>query len=195
MGRDTRTWRDLNGDDIAQENELGPSTNLNFGKPASVTRPDPAVSNGRISCCTAPACSRSCCPASRDPSTTTTASITTTSGWTTSSRPPPTTPRLSIPDPRGNGETITVYSIAPAKLGVIDNVRYNSTENGREYHGVDLSFNARLRNGTQLQGGVTTGKLHEHICQVDDPNNLRYLRRRVSVRDPVQIERHLSAAV
>ena len=57
---------------------------------------------------------------------------------------------------------------------MIDNVRYNSTENGREYHGVDLSFNARLRNGTQLQGGVTTGKLHEHICQVDDPNNLRY---------------------
>ena len=81
---------------------------------------------------------------------------------------------MSIPDPRSNGETITVYSIAPAKLGVIDNVRYNSTENGREYHGVDLSFNARLRNGTQLQGGVTTGKLHEHMCQVDDPNSLRY---------------------
>ena len=40
-GTDTRTWRDLNGDDIAQENELGPTTNLNFGKPANVTRPDP----------------------------------------------------------------------------------------------------------------------------------------------------------
>ena len=39
-GSDTRTWRDLNGDDIAQENELGVSTNLNFGKPANVTRPD-----------------------------------------------------------------------------------------------------------------------------------------------------------
>src|SRR6185503_19726865 len=81
---------------------------------------------------------------------------------------------IVIADPRANGETITVYSIAAAKLGVFDNVRYNSTENGREYHGVDVSFNARLRNGTQLQGGVTTGTLHEHICQVDDPNSLRY---------------------
>src|SRR5207344_1098588 len=81
---------------------------------------------------------------------------------------------IVIADPRANGEKITVYSITPAKLGVIDNVRYNTTENGREYHGVDFSFNARLKGGTQLQGGVTTGNLHEHVCQVDDPNNLRY---------------------
>src|SRR6185295_2956432 len=40
-GTDTRTWRDLNGDDIAQENEIGPTTNLNFGRPSNVTRPDP----------------------------------------------------------------------------------------------------------------------------------------------------------
>jgi hypothetical protein len=38
---DTRTWRDLNGDEIAQENELGPTTNRNFGLPANVTTPDP----------------------------------------------------------------------------------------------------------------------------------------------------------
>ena len=31
--------------DIAQESELGASTNLNFGKPASVTRPDPGNLN------------------------------------------------------------------------------------------------------------------------------------------------------
>ena len=81
---------------------------------------------------------------------------------------------IPIPDPRGNGETIPVYSLTPAKLGVNDNVRMNSTENGRDYHGIDVSFNARLRSGTQLQGGVTTGKLHEYNCQVDDPNRLRY---------------------
>ena len=39
-GTDTHV-ADLNGDDIAQENELGPSTNLNFGKPTNVTTPDP----------------------------------------------------------------------------------------------------------------------------------------------------------
>jgi hypothetical protein len=46
----------------------------------------------------------------------------------------------------------------------------NSTENGREYHGVDLSFTARLTNGTNLQGGIATGKVHNYACEVDDPN-------------------------
>jgi hypothetical protein len=31
-----------------------------------------------------------------------------------------------------------------------------------------------LSNGTQLQGSVTTGKLHEYRCEVDDPNSLRF---------------------
>ena len=85
----------------------------------------------------------------------------------------PSIPRQEA-DPRGNGETIPIYSIAPSKLGVIDNHRYNTTENGRQYHGIDFSMNSRFRNGTQLQGGITTGKLHEEACQVDDPNRLRY---------------------
>ena len=172
-GSDTRTWRDLNVDDIAQENELGVSTNLNFGRPASVTRPDPDLKrpyqllySGGVQQELLPGLSGSVNYYYRkyynefwvDNVVTTAADYS----------------PIVIPDPRSNGETITVYSIAPAKLGVIDNLRSNSTENGREYHGVDVSFNARLRNGTQLQGGVTTGKLHEHICQVDDPNNLRY---------------------
>ena len=57
---------------------------------------------------------------------------------------------------------------------MIDNHRFNTTENGRQYHGIDFSVNSRFRNGTQLQGGFTTGKLHEEACQVDDPNRLRY---------------------
>jgi hypothetical protein len=173
-GSDTRTWTDRNGDDIAQESELGPSTNLNFGKPASVTRPDPAglkrpyqlLYSGGLQQELLPGLSGSVNYYYRkyyndfwvDNIATTAADYTT----------------ISIADPRNNGQRIDVYSIVPAKLGVIDNVRYNTTANGREYNGVDFSFNARLRNATQIQGGVTTGKLHEHICQVDDPNQLRY---------------------
>jgi len=173
-GSDTRTWRDLNGDDIAQENELGPSTNLNFGKPASVTRPDPAGLKRPYQLLYSAGLQQELLPGLSgsvnyyyrkyyndfwvDNLVTTAADYT----------------PINIADPRNNGQRIDVYSIVPAKLGVIDNVRYNTTENGREYHGVDVSFNARLRNGTQIQGGVTTGKLHEHVCQVDDPNNLRF---------------------
>ncbi len=172
-GTDTRTWRDLNGDDIAQENELGPSTNLNFGKPASVTRPDPDLKRPYQLLYSAgvqhellPGLSTSLNYYYRkyyqdlwvDNVLTTHADYT----------------AIALPDPRGTGETVNIYSIAPTKLGVFDNVRYNSTENGRQYHGVDLSFNARFKSGTQLQGGVTTGKLKEQICQVDDPNALRF---------------------
>jgi hypothetical protein len=172
-GSDTRTWRDLNVDDIAQENELGVSTNLNFGRPANVTRADPDLKrpyqmlySGGVEHELLPGLGGSINYYYRkyyndfwvDNVVTTAADYS----------------PIVIPDPRANGETITVYSISQAKLGVSDNVRYNSTENGREYHGVSVSFNARLRNGTQLQGGVSTGKVHEHTCQVDDPNSLRY---------------------
>jgi hypothetical protein len=49
----TRTWTDLNGDRTVfnqnltlQENELGPSTNANFGKSVQTTTVDPAVLEG-----------------------------------------------------------------------------------------------------------------------------------------------------
>jgi hypothetical protein len=38
---DRRTWRDLNGDDIAQDNEIGASNNLNFLTSKANRRPDP----------------------------------------------------------------------------------------------------------------------------------------------------------
>src|SRR5207344_3437389 len=31
VSTDTRTWTDLNRDDIAEENEIGPPSNVNFG--------------------------------------------------------------------------------------------------------------------------------------------------------------------
>ena len=175
-GTDTRTWRDSNGDDVAQENELGPSTNLNFGRPASVTRPDSGLKrpyqmlySGGLQHELLPGLSASVNyyyrRYHRDFWVDNLA--TTFSDYTT----------IPIADPRGNGQTITVYSIAPAKLGVFDNLRMNTTENGRDYHAVDVSFNARIRNGLQLQGGVTTGKLHESSCQIDDPNDLRFCER------------------
>src|SRR5262249_1661635 len=43
---DTRTWTDANRDGVPQLSELGPSTNLNFGKPAVVTFPSDDVRLG-----------------------------------------------------------------------------------------------------------------------------------------------------
>jgi hypothetical protein len=41
VSTDTRTWTDTNRDDIAQDNEIGPSTNVNFGKLANIPKLDP----------------------------------------------------------------------------------------------------------------------------------------------------------
>ena len=115
-GTDTRTWRDRNGDDIAQENELVPSSSIpNFGKPTNVTTPDPdsettlSVTLQRLGADNV-SCSRGC----RDLSITTTAQ-TDRDFWVDNLA---TTHAdysiIPIADPRGNGETIPIYSIAPA---------------------------------------------------------------------------------
>ncbi len=41
---ETRTWNDLNADDIAQDNEIGPPADSNFGRVVALTRsPDPDI--------------------------------------------------------------------------------------------------------------------------------------------------------
>ena len=40
---DTRTWRDTNGDNIAQASEIGASNNAAFGLPVQTIRPDPDI--------------------------------------------------------------------------------------------------------------------------------------------------------
>jgi hypothetical protein len=43
---DTRTWNDTNGDRIPQDNELGPSNNVNFGLPVFTVRPSEELRAG-----------------------------------------------------------------------------------------------------------------------------------------------------
>lgn len=170
-GSDTRSWNDLNGDDIAQENELGPSSNRSFGQPAGVNTPDPDMKRPYqilYNVAVQQEVRRG---------------LSVTLGyyrrsyyndlWTDNLA---TTHAdysiIPVADPRGNGQTVNVYSISPAKFGLVDNFVTNSSENRRTYNGLDLSFLARLANGAQVQGGVNGGKVHDFACQVDDPNDL-----------------------
>ena len=170
-GSDTRSWRDLNGDDIAQENELGPSSNRSFGQPAGVDTPDPDMKrpyqvlyNVALQQEVRRGLSVTLGYYRRDYyNDLWTDNLATTHGDYSI---------IPIPDPRGNGQTIPVYSISPAKFGVVDDFVTNSSENSRTYNGIDLSFVARLPNGAQVQGGVNGGKVHDVECQVDNPNDL-----------------------
>jgi hypothetical protein len=179
---DTRTWVDRNGDDIAQESELGPSTNLSFGKPSSVPKPDPNLKrpyqilyNGGIQHELRPGLSVAVDYYYRQYyrmffGTTAAGTITDQNTATTFNDYSP----LLIPDPRGNGQTITVYSISPSKLGLVNLYRTNSSTDFTKYSGVDITMQARLKNGTQVQGGVTTGRVHQNLCDMSDPNQLRF---------------------
>jgi len=75
-----------------------------------------------------------------------------------------------IPDPRGNGKSITIYNINPAALATIAEVDATSSNNVAAFHSVDVGLNVRLANGAFLQGGTATGRIWNSLCDVTDPN-------------------------
>ena len=170
---DRRTWDDLNGDDIAQENEIGPSQNVNFGVRRN-RNPDPdlqwpyqilfnvAVDQELL------------------------AGLSVSANyyrrgfhqmiWTPNLEVLPATwgtayTQLETPDPRDNGQTITIFSLN--RPGLVDQLDTNSENNSRTYNGVEATLNARLPNGGSLMGGISSGKVRVTMCDVPDPNQLR----------------------
>jgi len=158
---DTRTWSDCdylpgtsvcsgrvlptNRDDIAQENELGPSSNLTFGVRRNVN-PDPNferpyqwVGDIGIQHELRPGLAVAVSYNRRSFSNI---------SWTDNLAINPTDyTLLSVADPRGNGQTLPVYNLAASKLGQVNELNANSTDNTRVYNGVDVTFNWRLRGG------------------------------------------------
>ena len=171
---DVRTWRDLNLDDIAQDNEIGPSGNANFG-----------VSTGRSA---APGLSREynveatlgvqhqLLPrlsvfagyfhrrfydqeAQQNP-------LLTRTDWTP----------FAVANPLGNGEMITLFNLNPAKAGQYASqlVDVNSDINRTIYDGFEVSFTARLPRRAVLFGGWTNDRVITITCDQYDPNKLRF---------------------
>lgn len=170
LSTDSRTWRDLNGDDIAQENEIGPSTNNAFGTRRNVN-PDPNLlrpytwlSNLGVQRQMWSGASLSATYYRRDferifitqnlaiPVSETTYTL------------------LNIPDPRGNGQMVQVYNLNPAFRGLLNELDTNSDSAKQTYNGVDVSFTARFGHGGTATVGTSTGRVVSLTCQVSDPN-------------------------
>jgi hypothetical protein len=81
---------------------------------------------------------------------------------------------ITIPDPRNNGQTLPVYNLNPAKLGLVNNVETNTNNNHRVYNGFDVALNARFGTGGRLTISDSTGQILTRTCQVSDPNSLRF---------------------
>ena len=78
----------------------------------------------------------------------------------------PSDPRL----PGGGGYVVgSLFNIVPEKTGISENVVRASDAFGRHHRywdGVDVSMQARLANGLTLQGGASTGRTVDDICEI-----------------------------
>jgi hypothetical protein len=169
---DIRTWTDANNDDIAQNGEIGPAQNRNFGVRTSrrptegIGRPYQIEANVSVQREVIPGTSVTLSYFRRDYKDLI---------WTdnVAVNPSDYTP-YTVPSPLNNGETVTIYNLDPSKLGVVDQLDQNSSNNYRKYNGYDLNFTSRLGTKLNVFGGFSFGKQVSNTCDVEDPNFLRF---------------------
>jgi hypothetical protein len=187
-GHLVRNWTDTNGDFIPQGNplnplvdgELGPSTNVTFGKPVLTLRFDPEWGRGwRVhgnNWETSASIQHELLPR-----------VSVDAGYfrrwygkftvndnrlvaPTDYDPFCVTAPLDSRLPGGGGQQICgLYDIRPAKLGLVDTLRTSASNYGEQseyWHGVDVTLNARPGNGAVLQGGVNIGRAVTDNCDV-----------------------------
>jgi hypothetical protein len=165
---DRRTWTDRNGDDIAQDNEIG-AVNRPFDVIGVRTRnPDPDIkrtyqweSSVRIQHELVPRVSVSAAWVRR-----TWRRLTWTDNLLVDHAD--YTP-IPIQNPINPSETILVYSLDRAKLGLVNELDRNSDKIKRWDNGFDVDVMARVGGGNVF-GGVSFDRQIRVQCEVDDPN-------------------------
>jgi hypothetical protein len=177
-----RTWIDRNNDDIAQDSEIGPPVNARFGQPVATIRPDEDLGREydlvyglgiqhELR-----------------------AGLGVTANWSRRGayhlrRTDNTLVSLSDYSPLDiinplDGSPITVYNLNPAKLGLVDRIDRTATDSDlrrRKYNGVELGFNARIKNASAF-GAYTFDRDSSVNCDgsnasgsiATDPNTLRF---------------------
>jgi hypothetical protein len=173
---DDRTWNDANRDDVAQENEIGPSNNLAFGLPVFSRIPDPDGLDREYDIETSLAIQHELMRG-----------LSVSGSWFRRSRHNELRTDnqfvsfedylpVQILSPL-NGEVITSYNLKPEKRGQLYQIDVNSSDSElrrRIYNGFEVGATGRLR-GASFFGGWTFDRLMNVDCDtVDNPNNLRF---------------------
>jgi hypothetical protein len=171
ISTDTRTWNDTNRDDIAQESELGPTSNVNFGTrqnqshAPNISRPYQWVYDIAFQHEVLRGVGVSVSYNRRNFYNLI---------WTQNLAAPFSAYSLtSVANPLVADETIPIYNLAPAAQGQVNLLDDNSPNNRQYYQGVDVTVNVRWR-GATLNGGTSTGRTLSILCDVQDPNSTRY---------------------
>ena len=172
---DTRTWNDLNRDNVAQDDEIGPSNNASFGLPLTTIRPDANIQR-EYDLEYSAGVQHQLRPG-----------FAVTAAWyrrgTYDQRRTDNLPvslsdytLVNVVSPL-NGEIVPAYNLNVAKRGLVDQVDVTSTDSElrrRIYNGVELGFNARVGRAT-IFGGWTLDRLIDVVCDSkSDPNTFRF---------------------
>ena len=172
ISTDRRTWSDANGDDVAQDNEIGAvqtpfntTTNLVRNPDPNIKRPYQYELNAGVQREIVPGVSASFNWVRRDYRKIfwTDNILVSNSDYTV----------VNVPNPTNPSELIPIYNLNVAKRGLVQQIDRNSDVNGKWYNGFDVGFTARVH-GANLYGGTSIGRQLTSYCEVEDPNSLRY---------------------
>ena len=187
---DTRNWFDCdltpgtttcsgralptNGDDIAQDTEIGPSNNRRFGQ-GPERRPDPDIKR--------PYEIEYSLGIDREVVT----GLAVRASWyrrDTYDQEKQDNLLVDVSDYASfqtssplNGEPLTIYNLNRAKQGLVDILDTTATDYSKNrvtYNGFEVGFLAQLPRGNTRMGGWSTDKLVSVACDGDDPNTFRY---------------------
>ena len=168
-----RAGRDLptNGDDIAQDNEIAPSSDPQFGIRAA-RRADPDLEREDSWDFSAGVQQELA-----DGVSLTAAWYRTNEGRLWALRDVGISPadfsRFDIANPLGNGEMIPIYNLIPGTA--IGNILATSSDiDKRTYNGIELSLQARLATGGTIIAGWYTDRQLETRCDTTNPNEFRF---------------------
>jgi hypothetical protein len=174
---ESRTWTDTNNDDIAQNNEIGPSPNALFGIPIQTRFPADDLDRGFNTEFTAGVQHQLV------------QGVAVTGTWyrrrlhnlerlddrslTLADYIP-----VSVVNPL-DGEVFTAYNLVPAKFGVppnrVDTTSRDSDRRRSTYNGLEMGFSARFGNGGTAFGGWSIERTIDVRCDSTwDPNTLRF---------------------
>ncbi len=171
---DTRTWRDTNGDNLAQPNEIGPSNNAAFGLPVQTIRPDPNIKREYDLEYTAQVQHEIMRGLSMNVGFfrrgTYNMRLTQNNGWK-----PSDYTIVNVVSPL-DGQILPVYNLNPALRANVDRTDVNSPDSNlrrRTYNGLQVGFNARIA-GAQFFGGWTMDRIIDVRCDAIESNQGRY---------------------
>jgi hypothetical protein len=170
---DTRTWTDVNKDDIAQDSEIGPSNIANFGSAVPNRHPDPNIGreydweySGGIQHELVPGISVGASWYHRE-----------TYNMTKSVNGPFTEKDYTIVNVVSplDGSIIPAYNLNPAKRGLIDRTDINSTDGNLRsfsYNGFEFGAGARIKRATVTAGWTLDRTILNHCDELENWGNL-----------------------